>query len=291
MSRNLPISLTDHIATGVTTLAYCWVVTRADGAVVGFTDHDNDLTVDGKECLSTTGITTSKFTQSLNLAVDDMEIEGVIDDDQITDEDIKAGKYDNATVEIYIVNWQDVTQFYLMASGTFGNLTETEGGAFMTEFRSNAYVINQPEGRAVQRTCDAKLGDSRCGIDLTESTYRATTTVQVVNDQEITLLSLSGFDDDFFTLGQMVLEGGEVLGIRQQTGSQISLWRRPEASLSPGDTVTVVAGCKQDSATCRVKFDNINNFRGFPFVPGNDSLTSYPVRGESNYNGGSLFNG
>jgi hypothetical protein len=42
--RAIPEALASHIAGGVTTLCRCWRLTRRDGAVLGFTDHDRDLT-------------------------------------------------------------------------------------------------------------------------------------------------------------------------------------------------------------------------------------------------------
>ncbi len=36
-------------------------------------------------------------------------------------------------------------------------------------------------------------------------------------------------------------------------------------------------GCDKRAETCREKFDNFLNFRGFPHIPGEDWLISYPV--------------
>lgn len=282
------MTLTDHIATGETTLSYCWVVTRKDGVTLGFTDHDENVTVDGVTCVSSSGITTSKLSQSLGLDADDVEVEGVIDDDLITVADLRSGVYDNASVKIYLVNWSDPTQYDIVASGLFGNVTDTDTGAFMTEFRSKSYVLEQTEGRAYQRTCDAKLGDARCGVDLDTALYRHTTTVAVATNMSVVVTSISGYADDWFTLGKVIVNGAEV-PIRRQVGTRIELWQRMSNPIASGETVTLIAGCKQDADTCRVKFNNILRFQGFPFMPGTDRLTAYPVRGQAEYEGGSLF--
>ena len=39
------------------------------------------------------------------------------------------------------------------------------------------------------------------------------------------------------------------------------------------------------SQTCRDRFDNVVNFRGFPHIPGNDFVISYPVQGEPGNDG------
>ncbi|MCB1331075.1 MAG: DUF2163 domain-containing protein, partial [Maritimibacter sp.] len=43
----LPTSLENHLATGTTTVARCWALTRGDGRVMGFTDHDEDIVFGG----------------------------------------------------------------------------------------------------------------------------------------------------------------------------------------------------------------------------------------------------
>ena len=54
-----------------------------------------------------------------------------------------------------------------------------------------------------------------------------------------------------------------------------SRWRR----IAAGDTFAVTAGCDKQFATCRAKFANAVNFRGFPHMPGNDFVAAYPRAG------------
>ena len=46
----LPAGFQASLDKGVTTLCWCWLVTRNDGAVLGFTDHDRALEVAGVTC-------------------------------------------------------------------------------------------------------------------------------------------------------------------------------------------------------------------------------------------------
>lgn len=278
-----------HLATGNTSLAYCWVIVRRDEVVIGVTDHDEDVLVEGVTCSSASGITTTRFEQSLGLVSDDLEIEGVIDDDQFTESDIRAGLFDGAVVKLYLVNWQDPTEFLHMATGKFGQLTEADGGAFVAEFLSRSYDLQQTIGRTYQRTCDTKLGSPECGVDLTLPAYRATTTVLSASGSTVVVASLDGYESGWFTLGKVTTATGENVGVRRHTGSTLELWREPDSEVEVGETIVVVAGCKQDIGTCGEKFDNVVNFQGFHLIPGNDRLTGYPVRGQDSYEGESLF--
>ena len=284
------MTLSAHLATGITTICYCWVVERRDGVTIGFTDHSDSVTVDGVTCNATTGITTTMVSQSLGLEAGDMEVEGVIDNDVLTTEDLRGGKYDDARVTIYIVNWQDPTEFEALSHGVFGTVFDTDSGSFRTDFRSLVGKLGQPEGRTFQRTCQAKLGDSACGVDLSSALYTKTATVVSATALRIVVDTVGGVADEWFTLGKMVTGEGYEVGIRAHTGTTLDLWQRLPTVPTAGDTVTIIAGCKQDRTTCRTKFNNILRFQGFPFIPGTDRLVAYPIRGQGDYSGGSLFN-
>jgi uncharacterized phage protein (TIGR02218 family) len=277
----------NHLAGDTTNLCYCWRIERRDGTILGFTDHDRDVTCDGTTFLSSTGITTTQMVQRLGLSVDNLEIEGALDDDRITTADIERGLYDDAQVDLYVVNWKTPTQFHHRAQGTFGNVKQVEAG-FAVEFRSRAHILNQPMGFTYQRTCQAKLGDANCKVNLSLPAYTATVTITSV-DGHVVVTSATGKSADFFTLGTLIDSTGARFGIMTHTvDDELILWEEP--AVPPTGTVTLVAGCKQDIGTCHTKFANhLNFFMGFPYMPGNDALTNYPVRGREEYDGGSLF--
>ncbi len=284
----------NHLASGATTLCYCWVLTRKDGVTQGFTDHDGTVTVDGVTCTATTGIVTTRFDQSLGLDADDLEVSGVIDDEFITEDNVRGGLYDDAEARLYLVNWKDPAEFMLLASGNLGEVSEADNGSFTTEFLSLSAKLSQPTGRTYQRTCDTFLGSTRCKVDLTDPAYAVTVTVDGISGSLVTVTAaqISGtYDNDWFTLGKAVTVAGYEMGIRRHDGDTIDFWREPDVAISPGDTLVLTAGCKQDPTTCRVKFNNIVNFQGFQFMPGNDGVTNYPVRGQDEYVGESIFNG
>ena len=70
----------------------------------------------------------------------------------------------------------------------------------------------------------------------------------------------------------------------------IDLWRAAQAPIAAGDAFDIFAGCDKSAATCRAKFSNFDNFRGFPHIPGEDWATVYP-NADENHDGGSLFHG
>ena len=276
------MTLSAHIATGATTLCYCWVIQRQDGEVIGFTDHDNDVTVSGQVCYGTTGITTTKFQRSLGLTDDNLDVDGVIDNEMLTEDDLTLGKYDEATALLYVVNWSDPTQFDLLAKGRIGTVTSDDMGKFTAEFRSESDLLGQSAGRLFQRTCSTYLGTPACGMNAALPAFRLSSTATAAEGHVVTVPDAAAFDDDWFAFGTMTHAAtGSVFRIRKHDGNLIYLWERPKFTIAPGDAVTVVAGCRRTIEVCQSKFDNAVNFRGFPFMPGQDYMSGYPIRSKT----------
>ena len=66
----IPSALQAKLDGGVTTLARCWLITRNDGAIQGFTDHDEDIVVNDVTCRAGSGLTASEATAQLGLSYD-----------------------------------------------------------------------------------------------------------------------------------------------------------------------------------------------------------------------------
>ncbi len=278
-------------------MAYCWRVTRRDGIVLGFTEHDVDILCDGTNFQAATGFTASQIQAGLGLSVDNFTASGALSSASITEADILAGRYDDATLELLWVNWSDPTQFLVVSRGNLGEITR-QGLAFTAEFRSLSHRLNQKIGGTYQRTCGATLGDDKCRIDLSRGELRANATAQSAGTTRfVTVSGLSGFAADWFTHGKALFNSGANQGVaveikkHARTAGQdfLELWTPPPFTVSIGDTASVTAGCAKSFAACKNKFANQANFRGFPHIPGTDVITATAKRGDPNNSGGSML--
>ena len=295
--KTLSSALAAHLAQAVTTLAWCWKLTRADGVVLGFTDHDRALDFDGVTYEAATGFVATEIASSLGLSVDNLDVEGALSSGAITEADIAAGLYDGARVEVWRVNWADPDERVLMRSGAIGEVTRGEL-AFTAELRGLAHTLDQAVGRTYQRTCDAVVGDNRCGVDLEQAAYRGTGTVTAVADNRtITTGGLSAHETGWFGFGRLTWTSGANAGTSAEVRSHqasdssatLDLWQRAPLPIDIGDAFKVTAGCDKTVATCKAKFDNVLNFRGFPHMPGTDRAFSYVVGQTGENDGGSFF--
>lgn len=298
--KTLPAGLQTHLDTGATTLCWCWRVTRTDTTVLGFTDHDKDVTVDGTTFEAATGFTASDLKQSLGLSIDDIDAAGALSSSQITEADLSAGFYDDAAIEIWRVNWEDTSERVLMMSGSMGEVRRGEA-AFTAELRSLAHYLGQEKGRSYQYACDADVGDTRCGVTLGDAAYTGTGTVTAVAaGYSFDASGLGGFVADWFTGGLITWVTGANAGLAMEvkrhdlSGStaNIELWRSMPITPSVSDTFTISAGCDKTFETCKSKFSNGDGYRGCPHIPGNDYIIDVASSaGYASYSGGSMFNG
>ena len=284
--RQLPDGLAAHLASGATTLCHCWRVELRSGEVMGFTDHDRTISFDDTTSDAESGFTATEIDSALGLAVDNLEASGALSSDLLSEARLKAGDFDAAVVELWRVNWQDVSQRVLLKRGSLGEVTRGRG-FFTAELRGLTQALNQPAGRLFQFGCDALLGDARCGVNLGSPAFSAE--VAVNSCSALRLLDVSGaqvFPAGFFARGTFnFLSGanagrsGEIKFHRVPGASvNIELWQPLAFDAARGDRMVLRAGCDRQFTTCRAKFNNAARFRGFPHMPGDDFVMSYAVK-------------
>ncbi len=272
--RTISPQLEAHFAGGMTQLATCWKITREDGTELGFTDHDEQITFDSIDYDSIAGFTPTTVESKSNLSVDNLDVEGQTYASKITESDMLAGLYDYAEIEIFVVNYADLSQGKMVVKrGRLGEVT-INGQLFQAEVRGLTQHLSQTIGEVFSPSCRAILGDTRCKVALASFTASATVT-EVTNNQTFAASSLNQAAG-YFTGGEMEWTSGNNDGRRMEVKefaeSAVGLALPMGKSIQVGDTFDIIAGCDKTRETCQGKFSNILNFRGEPDVPGTDKL-------------------
>ena len=209
---------------------------------------------------------------------------GGLSDEAIRAEDLLAGRYDGAAVEVWRVNWAEPELRELQFRGTMGEVSQS-GGAFRAELRGLAEALNLPQGRVYQRSCSAVLGDARCRMNLALPGYVfEPELLSVGEDGVLEFAAFPGAAEHWFERGRLLVLEGEAAGLARMIKNdrlcgavrRIELWEPLRGELRPGDRVRLEAGCDRRPDTCRVKFDNLANFQGFPHMPSEDWLMAVP---------------
>jgi uncharacterized phage protein (TIGR02218 family) len=290
--RTVPAALAATLASGVTTLAHIWRFSRRDGAQFAFTDHDEPLAFDALTCEPITGLNAGAMEKSLGLSVDTASITGALNSDAITEGDLARGLWDGARVDLYRIDWSDPSLRVHLFAGRIGEVRRGVA-AFEAELRGLQAPLNVAVGRVFSRFCDADLGDTRCAKDIETSAFRGDGVVtEVISASAFKVSGLGAFADGWFDRGKLVWSAGgqsEIAAHRNETGvAVLELLDEAGPMLVVGAPFVVYAGCDKSFATCKAKFANTLNFRGFPDMPGDDAIQARPVAGQI-MDGGSRF--
>lgn len=144
-------------------LCHAWILIRADGTRLGFTDHDRDLVVEGVTCRAGGGWSPGAAECGVGYAPGQSAVLGVLDNAGITPSDLAAGLYDGARVEALRVDWSAPSRRVSLWTATIASVTR-EGEAFTATLAGPLVALERVAGRTFTRLCDARLGDVRCGI-------------------------------------------------------------------------------------------------------------------------------
>lgn len=151
---------------GVTTLCQLWEIRSRDGGrIVRATDHDRVLSFKGESFQPGLALEASTLRRTVSLSPEPLDLKGALNAEGLTEEDLKAGVWDGASVVIWRADWTAPEHFVWLWSGYLTSITQ-EGGAFKVQLASIKSDLERTIGRVFGRRCDADFGDARCGVEL-----------------------------------------------------------------------------------------------------------------------------
>jgi uncharacterized phage protein (TIGR02218 family) len=274
--NSISTALKAHYAQETTTLASCWKVTLTNGTILGFTGNSSDIVYQGVRYLAATGHIPSAVQTSSELNVDNLEVAGLLSSASITDSDLNNGVWDFAQVQLFEVNYMDLTMGHrVIRTGTLGHV-KTGRQSFQAELRGLMQSLQQTVGRIYGDTCDATLGDARCGVNLVPFTFNGT--VSTSSDAR-TFTATMAQATGYFDFGQITWLTGANAGRKSEVRTHVNpnlftLQLSLPVAPAIGDTFSIVAGDDKSIVTCECKFNNSANFRGFVTFPGQDRMVS-----------------
>lgn len=294
--RSIPAELLAHLGGDVTKITLCWQVTRTDNVMILGTEEARDVEIEIGDYAgiyrSRAAITGSSIQSSSGLEVDNLEVSGTLPamDEEIlavidlSAADMEAGLLDEAAVALFLVNWEEPDQGQLtLRVGTLGKLSRTAEGQYRAELRGLTQQLRQVIIRTYGLKCDAELADSRCGVSI--AARIAAGEVTSVVDKKYFSSTLTGGDTDpgSFIGGMLTWLSGENAGFRMEVKrdafddvfGNVELYEPMAREIQAGDTFTVAPGCDKTLATCRDRFDNVVNHRGYPLIPGRDKVVRF----------------
>lgn len=283
--KNFDPAFSDHLNGEVTTLCNCWQIELADATIMGFTDHDRDVDLNGILHEAASGFETSEIEDSLGISTDEQEIAGALQSNKITPEDIHAKKYDGASIRHYIVNWTNPLEYALMRRLIMADITQCDN-VFKASVKSQTSLLDQTKNRRYQKLCNAHLGDDNCNVNLENGFKNTATVYNVSNSQILEVSGLDAYSAGWFRSGEIKFITGSNAGSKVKIAEHLAplegasncflhLWESLPNTISIDDTFEIIPGCDKHFSTCKAKFLNGENFRGFPHMPDAEYAMSY----------------
>ncbi|MEZ5937571.1 MAG: DUF2163 domain-containing protein [Hyphomonadaceae bacterium] len=286
--KNISEDFAARLSSATTTLCDCWRFVRADGEVFGATDHDREIVLDGVTYQPARGLSGARFDYGAGLAPGQATVEGALDAAFLTESDLEAGVWDGARIDVWRVDWSAPENRIWIWGGRL-SVVSRSGGAFAAELVSRKADLERTTGRVYSRACDARVGDARCGASPSAEGFRGAGAVaSVIDARRLRLSGLGAFEAGWFSGGDLEWTSGANAGLKARIvrhrlagggEAEIELMVALPGAIAPGDAASLSAGCDGAFSTCRNKFANTVNFRGFPHMPGPDSVLAGPGAG------------
>ena len=258
------------------TAAAWWRIYRADGVTLGFTTHDRDLRFDGILHRAAPGMLPSAIRKTIGFADDESEVTGAISHSAISEGDLASGRFDGARVESGIVDWETL-EAAILHGGSIGAVSQ-DRGSFSAQMRSVKADLEVDPVPLSSPTCRAQFCGPECALNPV-----AFETVALVTgfNADRNALSVDRPDLALYIHGKLRFLEGALSGLATRVLSagadQLIVDRPFDDMVSVGHRVRLRQGCDRTIATCSARFGNARNFRGEPFLPGNDMLAQYPM--------------
>lgn len=265
-------------------LCRAWKIVRTDGTAFRFTTAQHSISVLGESYTPVGGVFGSAERREGSLSTHDVEFQGVITSDAITDDDLKAKKFDDAAVTEYLVDWQYPWAGPIITSKWWVTNVSFDGEKWECRLEGMARSFQPKIGHRYTRPCRHRLGSTGCGVSLASYTTTGVTVLGMLDGEKrrrirATTASISGaLADGYFDFGTITGTSGANNGIQRNIKTYVSATRDIVTQLpfpfpiAIGDTFTIVAGCNGLKSTCISKFNNLVNHGGFEFLLGTDGL-------------------
>ena len=281
-------SLIAHQAQSTTTLCACfYAVSMIDGSVIAMTSYSADLSSVpgylGVTFKHTTGVSASKTEDYAGNQAGQMEVDVFLVAAGITEADLTAGKWSQATAVLFVCNYEALNMGQLIMK--FGDLAEIRqlGVYAQAEIKGPNNKLTAQIGYTTRPECPYDVGDSDCQVDMTPFTHNGT--ISAVTSQRVFRASgLAGTGDaEYYKNGKVRFTNSSNNGYEFQVGSwddstgEFTL-RTPAPYLpAVSDTITAKRGCQKRFQTdCVTRFSNGINFGADAFALPYDAFVALP---------------
>lgn len=272
--RSIPVPLRALMVKGNHRFVSCVRIARTDGVTLRFTDHMRSVVLPNDGTYNPASAVQLSARQKLEgFKVNNSDVQGVVTDSQVSESDLREGKYRNAVVTETVVDYRYPWLGAIDSTTYTIQKTTFDGKRWNAEIAGIAYPLTQALGSIAKKQCTYRLGDSNCGVSVATV---AATVVSVIDPRLSFTVSTTGFDTGYFSDGTLVRGTLEEAVKEYREDGRVTLHLRSITPVTVGQNLTLRAGCDGLIETCKERFNNVVNFGGEPDIPGGDTLYDSP---------------
>ena len=272
-------NLINLLKTNNFSMADLYTFTLADGSVYRFTNYDTSLSFGGIT-YQNNGLLIKRNGVKLNTGIEVDSLSVTIYSQNYSMAGLSFfklvanGGLDGASLELNRLFFTDplnpIDKVWIFS----GKVSDTSVTRFEANLTVNSEVellnIQMPKN-LYQPSCVHSVYDTGC----TASKNYVYSSVASGSTQRIINASIAQ-SNNWFDEGIIEFTSGVNTGIRRTIKVHVNNTITMALSLpntpSAGDTFKLLAGCGRTMSLCSSKFNNLANFRGYPFIPQNDTI-------------------
>lgn len=164
------------------------------------------------------------------------------------------------TLTIYRGHGSDYVTFW---QGIMSSISFNSDEVKITAAPKTTSLLRTGLRRKYQKLCNWPLYGSGCSVN--SESFKVTGTIATISGLTITSADFATKPDGWFIAGKIVVGNARRL-ITNHVGSEITISHQMVGVIA-GNSFSAYAGCDHTMDTCRVKFSNLDNYGGQPWIP------------------------
>lgn len=254
-------------------LTICWKI-KTINQLYCYTTHYQDIKINQELYLSGKIIHSSSLERSNDLNNDNYEFSTYFEDNDFSNEALLKGLFDNAYVECFIIDPQNLSARKLFINCGYIKQIKLIDKKIIFEIRGLTSQLDIDIVKIYSPTCRAKFGDQYCKVN-PKSFAEKTSIIKVINDQALLIKPVNILNENLIGAEVTFLSGkniGDKNTIIYFENNLLQFKNNLNNLIYPEDIIEIIPNCSKAFNICSSIYNNGVNFRGEPDIPGIDEM-------------------
>lgn len=254
-------------------LIRCYKISLKNNTNLYFTEYSENLIIEKNIYLAQNLFTIKQIKKTSELENLINTITGYIDENYFKQNEINAGKFNNALIEIFLFNIQTDEKLNLY-NGIIKSISIQENIFIMN--CNNVSFLENHLGDTFSPLCNCSFCDDKCKLN--KDNFIANGTIsEIINNTQIIIntITIINKPNNYYNNGLITFNyNNQFYSTEVKTSDgKLIIFKFPlPFELQINNSFQIMIGCDKMFTTCYQKFQNAINFRGQPNIPRNEKI-------------------